>query len=136
MNNDEFLFVYGTLLQRTDTEMFRCLSKHADLVGPSVFQGRMFMIDWYPGVIESDDPAHKVHGEVYCLNNPAVLEQLDRYEGVGPEFPQPAEYIRELRNVTCDNGESLTAWIYLYNHPTDGFEQITSGDFVSYMKNA
>lgn len=128
------LFVYGTLLQRTGTDMFRLLSSNADFVGPAVFQGRMFKISWYPGVIESDDPLHRVHGEVYRLHHEAVLSQLDRYEGCGASFEEPTEYLRERREVSLETGEKITAWIYLYNHSVEGFEVITSGDFVGYSK--
>jgi gamma-glutamylcyclotransferase (GGCT)/AIG2-like uncharacterized protein YtfP len=60
-----------------------------------------------------------------------LLPLLDNYEECGPGFAQPQEYRRELQQVTLDNGDSLSAWVYIYNRATTGLRQIPGGDFLA-----
>lgn len=127
----EYLFVYGTLRQGTETNMHRLLAQHSDFVGDATFQGRLYKIDYYPGAVSSVDPAHRVKGEVYALREPAtVLPALDAYEECGPGSAEPTEYVRALQEVVLGNGHALMAWVYVYQHPTAGLTEIVSGDFL------
>ncbi|MCJ7837635.1 MAG: gamma-glutamylcyclotransferase [Burkholderiales bacterium] len=112
--------------------MYQLLERHAHFAGEASYQGRLYRIDWYPGVIPSDDPKRRVKGEVYVLPQPElVLPQLDKYEECGPGFPAPTEYVREEKEVILNNGRKLIAWIYIYNRPVAGCEEIATGDFLS-----
>lgn len=42
-------------------------------------------------------------------NNPAILAQLDRYEG--------SRYSRVLRRVLMRDGQERDAWVYVYRAP-------------------
>jgi gamma-glutamylcyclotransferase (GGCT)/AIG2-like uncharacterized protein YtfP len=131
---DVFLFVYGTMRRDTNSEMYHMLARTADFVGDGTYQGRLYRIDSYPGVVPSEDPSDVVHGEVYRLRCPyRVLSQLDQYEEYGPRYPEPTEYIREMQRVRLRNGTIVTAWIYLYNRPTDTLEWVPSGDFLKVL---
>lgn len=112
--------------------MHRLLARHADLIGDASYQGRMYSLVYYPGVVPSDNPAHQVKGEVYCLREAeSVLPRLDEYEECGPGFAAPTEYIRVQQVVVLEDGRKLTVWAYIYNRPTEGLSEIVSGDFLS-----
>lgn len=121
----DYIFVYGTLKHDANNPMAELLSSHAEFIGEAVYQGKLFKIDYYPGVIPSDDPNDKVSGEVYRLDqSDDVLPLLDLYEEVGSEFPVPNEYIRQLQLVTLNDGSIVNTWIYIYNRSTQNLERI------------
>lgn len=128
---DDLLFVYGTLRRDTESEMAHLLARYADVVGEGTYRGRLYQVDYYPGVVPSDDPADRVRGEVYSLRNPRIaLPQLDRYEGCGPGFREPTEYVRRQEEIVLTGGTACTAWVYVYNRPVDGLVWIRPGDFL------
>lgn len=127
-----YLFVYGTLLRQCNADKYRILEHFADFKGLATFQGRLFKIDYYPGVIPSNDSNDVVQGEVYRLRrHEFVLSQLDRYEECGPSFNEHTEYVRKIHYVRLSNGDAITAWVYTYNWPTDELQRIESGDFLN-----
>ncbi|MFI3155973.1 MAG: gamma-glutamylcyclotransferase family protein [Methylococcaceae bacterium] len=129
--NPDYIFVYGTLRRDANSEMSRLLAKHAEFVDDATYCGKLYKIDTYPGVVPSDDPNDLVHGEVYLLHQAdVVLPLLDQYEEFGPEFPEPNEYIRRKQAVLLNNSHSVSAWVYVYNRPTEGLEPITSASFI------
>ena len=130
--NDDLLFVYGTLRRDMRSEMSQLLERHAGFVAEGRYQGRLYRIDYYPGVVPSDNPTETVKGEVYSLrDSQVVLQELDRYEECGPGFAEPTEYVRRFETVTLLDGAVCRAWIYIYNHPIDRYTPIPSGDFVA-----
>ena len=125
------LFVYGTLRRRAGSAMYPLLACHAAFVGEASYQGVMYKVGRYPGVVPSRNSSDQVRGEVYRLRQPAlVLPQLDRYEQCRPDLPERAEYIRERQAVRLRNGKRLTAWVYLYNRPVERLPRVPSGDFL------
>ncbi|EIC29466.1 MULTISPECIES: gamma-glutamylcyclotransferase family protein [Methylomicrobium] len=115
---NDLLFVYGTLRRGSRHPLARLLAENAEWLGFAYFSGRLFDLGAYPGAVPSGDPAHRVRGELYRLDDPAaILPLLDRYEEFGEEFPEPNEFIRSLQAVRF-KGCALKAWIYLYNWPT------------------
>lgn len=126
----DHLFVYGTLREGVKHPMHAVLANHADLIGEAVFQGRLYDLGAFPGVVPSDRPEDLVHGEVYHLRHPdRALRALDRYEGVmetgGTRFR------RERADVTLKTGDVACAWIYVYNWPVRGCGLISSGDYLT-----
>ncbi len=143
---DNLLFVYGTLrLEYAETfirneisqdSIFQLLTQNSDFLGDATFRGQLFDIGGYPGVIESSNPADIVLGEIYAIHPEKagfVFKKLDYYEKCGPNFPQPAEYIRKQCAANCQ-GQSLFAWIYLYNYSASGLLRIKNGDYLNYLK--
>ena len=129
--NNTYLFVYGTLRSATNSEMFQLLARHADFVGAASYQGQLYNIDDYPGVVPSKNKTDLVQGEVYQLHDADfILQQLDDYEECGPSFLQPTEYIRELCEVRLQNDEFIKAWIYRYNLCTNSLVLLPSGNFL------
>ncbi|MGR8941841.1 MAG: gamma-glutamylcyclotransferase family protein [Gammaproteobacteria bacterium] len=130
MSNNH-LFVYGTLRRASRHPMARLLRDHAEWVGHAVYRGLLFNLGAYPGAVASDDPAHRVQGEVYRLRYSDILWLLlDRYEQFGGDFPEPNEFVRREQAVWLSGG-FITAWVYLYNHSTDGLEILRHGHFTA-----
>ena len=128
----EFLFVYGTLRHNGNNNLRQLLTSYADFIDDACYQGKLYLIDDYPGAVASNNPTDKVQGEVYFLHNPPfVLSQLDDYEECSFEFTQPTEYIREIKPVQLANGKTIPAWIYTYNFSTENLKLIASGDFLT-----
>jgi gamma-glutamylcyclotransferase (GGCT)/AIG2-like uncharacterized protein YtfP len=132
--SSDYLFVYGTLRRDSDSEMYHLLARYGQFVGDATYRGKLYMVDYYPGLVPSDNPRDVVFGEVYKLSCPdIVLSRLDDYEECGPKFSEPTEYVRRKQNVKLKSGEVIGAWVYVFDRPTDGLQLIESGDF--YRKN-
>lgn len=130
---DCFLFVYGTLRYQAKGKMSALLSGSASYLGEAHFQGKLYRIDYYPGVVASDHPEDLVVGDVFQLQSPDVtLPELDDYEGIGPAYEEPYEYERCLLPVTLTNGQTMRCWIYLYRYSVEGLERIADGDFLAH----
>lgn len=131
------IFVYGSLRKEFDHPKHELLNKNGELLGAGSCSGKLYLIDWYPGVLPSDDPTDQVYGEVYEIHQhfEAVIESLDHYEGCAPEFPEPHLYVRRIETITLEHGGSTNAWIYFYNHNPDGERLIPGGDFLKWKKS-
>jgi gamma-glutamylcyclotransferase (GGCT)/AIG2-like uncharacterized protein YtfP len=130
--NHEYIFVYGTLRRDTNNEIHHLLAKYAEFMDDATCPGKLYKVGSYPGLVPSDNSRDIVHGEVYLLRHrDIVLPLLDQYEEFGLEFPEPNEYIRQQQTVFLKNGSSATAWIYIYNHPTENLELIDPADFLT-----
>jgi gamma-glutamylcyclotransferase (GGCT)/AIG2-like uncharacterized protein YtfP len=132
MTMPDLLFVYGTLRQGNANVMAAYLAAHAEFVAGGWFQGCMYQISDYPGVVASYQPDNRVYGEVYRLNDAqAALAVLDDYEECGIQHRQPAEYQRVKTHILAMDGRVLEpVWIYLYQWPLVGKARIASGDFM------
>ena len=127
----DYLFVYGTLRRGANHPMHQLLMQNSCFIGMAHFQGKLYQVTHYPAVVASANPDEQVLGEVYQLLQPEqTLPQLDKYEECSADFPAPQEYRREMQQVVLENGDSLIAWVYLYNRSTVGLEQLLSGDFM------
>lgn len=131
----EYLFVYGTLRSDAGDSSYRYLKNNAEFIGKATFQGRLYDVGGYPGAVPSDDSSERVLGEVFLVKNPEnTFRQVDEYEEYRPADHAKGEYRREIWRVVLHSGETLNAWIYIYNLPTDGFPVIASGDYVCFLE--
>jgi gamma-glutamylcyclotransferase (GGCT)/AIG2-like uncharacterized protein YtfP len=127
----DLLFVYGTLMRGYEHPMARMLSANADFAGEARCRGRLYLVKHYPGLVQSDDPADIVFGEVFRLRQPAeMLREFDMYEACGEGFAEPTQYIRRMFPLTLDGGAASEAWTYLYNWPVAHLPRIVSGRFM------
>ena len=111
--------------------MAKYLNDHAKYLGRGFFQGKLYLVDYYPGAIASKRTQDKVVGDIYELyDSEKVFEKMDDYEECGPRFPKPWEYYRKEVTIHDDKGGTLSAWIYLYNKPTQSLKRLPSGDFL------
>jgi gamma-glutamylcyclotransferase (GGCT)/AIG2-like uncharacterized protein YtfP len=127
----DYLFVYGTLLRRARHPMAAMLAARADFIGEGRYRGRLYRVAHYPGVVPSDAADDVVFGDVYALRHPARLwPRLDAYEGCGPQAPRPPQYRRTLQTIAIADGQTLDAFVYLYNRPMARLRRIRSGRFL------
>ena len=97
----DLLFVYGTLMRGFDHPMARLLEQNAEFLGEAQCAGRLYLVRHYPGLVDSDDAADRVSGQLFRLPQPRdVLAKLDDYEGCGEGAVPPHEFIRVMRPVT------------------------------------
>jgi len=116
-------FAYGTL--RREAPMHALLGGSARFVCEARVRGRLWDLGAYPGVTDSRFRGDQVKGELYALaeeGREALLDSLDRYEGEAFE--------RALREVVTADGETCTAYVYLFLGSTRGGRRIESGDYV------
>ena len=97
----DYLFVY-------ESEEREVVARHATAVGRAVLRARR----WGPGaertVVRSPEPADRVSGFVYRLEEglrEVLLAELDALE---------RNLRRERVAVHLESGESVTAWVYLW----------------------
>ncbi len=111
--------------------MANFLAENATLVGLALLpKAKLYKIDWYPALIETEDEENEVVGDVFKLKDVAAWTKIDEYEGIGVGEP-PYEYRRSKVRVKTEDGE-LDSWVYFYNIDLpDGAELIESGDFLN-----
>lgn len=104
----------------------------ATFVGFGSFAGHLYDVGAYPAAVCSDDPAERVHGEVYRLHAPAeTLARLDAYEGCDADAPAPHEYVRTILDVRLLPEDALLpAFVYLYHWPVAGLTRVLGGDYL------
>lgn len=127
--SSEFLFVYGTLMRGYPHPMARELAQRAAYKGRAAYQGRLFLVESYPGAVPSANKDDVVHGEVFHLHDLSYLAAFDHYEACDPGASKPTQYRRVIQTVQMDSGETVETWIYLYNWPTSKLSRIASGKF-------
>lgn len=125
-----YLFVYGTLRKECSSGAHKEYLASADYISPAKVQGKLYMVDYYPGLVLSDEEVWAL-GEIYLLAQLSQLHHLDVYEGCAEKSPQPHEYKRCLTNVVLNSGETLQAWTYVYQQDTVSLQPIPTGDFLN-----
>ncbi len=131
--NSDYLFVYGTLQQDLDNEMSKFLSQYSEVVSKGFILGKLYKISWFPGAISSDVTSEHVYGTVYKLKHISeTFKVLDDYEGFDVEQPNESLFKRKITTVFLENGNSIDAWVYLYNGSVTDVTHIISGDFLTF----
>jgi gamma-glutamylcyclotransferase (GGCT)/AIG2-like uncharacterized protein YtfP len=111
----EYLFAYGSLRWGATNPTARHLHGLASWMGIGRMPGRIYSLGDYPGAVLDENCGQWVEGDVFQLgDSQAVFRVLDPYEGIGDEFPQPHEYLRQ-RCPVYFHGEVLSCWVYLHN---------------------
>jgi gamma-glutamylcyclotransferase (GGCT)/AIG2-like uncharacterized protein YtfP len=121
------LFVYGTLRPGCAHPMARFLAERGRLLGRAKIQGRLYDLDWYPGLLEPAAADDWVQGDLYELADPdATLPKLDRYE-IGAS----ALFERRFALVRSEAEGDVTAWVYYYRGKVNAGQRIASGDYLN-----
>lgn len=135
MSEQQYLFVYGTLLSEYgDKDSRELMDKYSEFLGKAIIEAKMFMVDYYPGIVPCDDTEkYYVKGELYKLNEPELLFKfLDKYEEYNPLDPTHSEFIRKKATVKLkSSGETYEAWVYFFNQSTEDLEFLPKGDFMN-----
>ena len=125
----EYLFVYGTLMQRFDNPYAQLLRQYATFIEEGSFGGKLYKLDGYPGAVAETDPSKRVYGEIFEVHRPDELfAALDAYEDVF-EDPATSLYLRTQIEVRAASGLPVHCWVYLYNQSVEGYESYPSGYF-------
>ena len=118
----EHLWVYGTLRHGCENPHAEMLARASRYLGPARVQGRLYRIDWYPGVVLTSAPEDRVIGDLFEILDSTVLAALDQYEG-------SEEYRRVGTEAVLDAGERVKCWVYEYILPVGESRRIVSGDW-------
>ncbi|PWG80382.1 gamma-glutamylcyclotransferase family protein [Pararcticibacter amylolyticus] len=131
MNEADYLFVYGTLLH-TSNYFGALLNHHACLYSEGHIKGRLYHAGEYPALITDPESESWVYGKIFRLQQQnKIWKELDEYEGFGPGFSQPNEFVRVKRTV-CTGKECLECWLYQYNLSSENLPLIESGRYGQY----
>ena len=122
----DLVFVYGTL-RRGASNHFRMAG--ADFVAAGTVGGRIYRIDWYPGLV-LDAGGGRIHGEVFAVRE-ELLAALDVFEGASTEEVEGCEYRRVRTEVQTGGGGSLVAWVWEWLGPVDEAKAIPGGDWLA-----
>jgi gamma-glutamylcyclotransferase (GGCT)/AIG2-like uncharacterized protein YtfP len=127
----QYLFTYGTLRLNQSHPIANFLAENAELVGLALLpKAKLYRIDWYPALIETNDENDHVTGDLFKLNDMESFKIIDEYEGIGIGN-EPYEYRRSRVKIKTDT-EELESWVYFYNLPLpEESELIESGDFLN-----
>ena len=132
MPPEELLFVYGTLRRGYGHPLHQEILNHARPLGLARYQGYLYDLGPYPAATPAPAGLGGVMGEVYALENPGpLLNTLDVYEGCMDPNGQPGEYRPERVPVTLETGNTVLAWIYLYNSAPPEARRIPGGDYLA-----
>ncbi len=126
MASHEVVFVYGTL-RRGGSNHFRM--EAAEFICKGRICGRMYRIDWYPGLV-LDAAGDDIVGEAYRVDA-ELLGNLDSFEGISPGDREGSEYQRVATTVTAEDGSTLTAWVWEWRGEVEGNQRLTSGDWLA-----
>ncbi|QRR02529.1 gamma-glutamylcyclotransferase family protein [Dyadobacter sandarakinus] len=130
----QYLFVYGTLMRGFANLFARKLEEEGTYLSAGSMPGSLYLVDWYPGAIRDESSISKVYGEVFRLHAPdTLLTELDEYEDVS-EDEKSSLYLRKKVDITCDTGDQLLCWTYLYNQPVHTLSLLKSGNFRDWVK--
>ena len=122
----EMVFVYGTL-RRGGSNHFRM--EGAEFITAGRIYGRMYKIDWYPGLV-LDDAGDDIIGEVYAVDI-KMLGSLDSFENVSAGDTEGSEYRRVETTVTRPDGETLLAWVWEWLGEASEHRRLRSGDWLA-----
>lgn len=109
---DRFFF-YGLLRRGQRGHAQLGLGERMRFVSEDAVRGSVRDLGLYPGLTLGGDG--EVAGEVHEAVDPAVIADLDAYEGYDPAKPLESEYIR--KKVTAVSG--VEVWIYEHNPDAD-----------------
>ena len=130
------IFVYGSLRSGFRNPAYEDLTRYFKYSGEALVKGKFFDAGSHPVALATNDE-HFILGELYCMNSEDefswAFEQLDDYEGLNVEAGETPLYKRCLAEV-FQNGETQTAWIYLYNKTVDGMPELETVDVMRYLQ--
>ena len=124
-SSPQLVFVYGTL-RPGGSNHFRMAG--AEFIAAGTITGRMYRIDWYPGLI-LDETGDEIHGEVYSVP-PELLSALDVFEGLSAGEIEGSEYRRVLTTLVQKDSRTLDAWVWEWLGINDESQRLTDGDWL------
>lgn len=127
MNNQDYLFVYGTLRNDYNLKLKNQVAKDLEYVGQAKVEANLYDLGKYPGAIK-EHHNNEVIGDVFLIENPdRTFKILDKYEG--------EKFTRNKNRVRLRSGKSIDAWVYWYNQKPLERQKIKYKDYLNYLKS-
>ena len=120
------VFVYGTLRKGGRNDINR-LTPAPRYVGMGEVKGRLYHIDWYPGLTLGGDEAVTVVGEVYEVTPPleAILDEIECLEE-----GEHSEYFKREMAIEVA-GTPISCFLYEINpNRVRGRQPMGHGDWI------
>ena len=131
----EHLFLYGTLLPALAPPELRPALARLRSLGRGVLRGILYDLGDHPGAVPDAQAATRIAGEVFELpDDPALLAQLDAYEGYVPERPSESLFVRVRQPVSAAGIGRLECWVYVYARDPAGAPRVVSGDWIAHAR--
>lgn len=133
----EYLFVYGSLRREYGHPLRREMDPLIQSSEMATCPGRLYHIDWYPGMVEADERTNKgnVVGELLGFHKndlEKLWPTLDEFEDYFIHAPERSLFLRKKCFVFRQGSEtSVEAFVYIYNGVVDQTKLIASGDFLN-----
>lgn len=125
MKEGDYLFVYGSLRrgEASDLEAGSRWGGGANFIGEDAINGKLYRVGWYPGVKTDpgmyDTNLDVVLGDVFQINDAALITLLDGYEG----------YPHLFNRIETRSANGHTVWVYTYNPTVKEEARVPSGDW-------
>jgi gamma-glutamylcyclotransferase (GGCT)/AIG2-like uncharacterized protein YtfP len=112
----QYLFVCGTLMSEYVAGDVAEVMKRLQLIGAGSVRGRLYNLGPYPGAVIDNSATTSIHGELLRLpDDETTLAELDAYEDFNPTRPDDCLFIRKQTSVELVDGQTVDAWMYVYN---------------------
>ena len=113
---NDYLFVYGTLMQNHNNYYAQLVQKNSSLIGNGFIYAKKYDLGDYPGIKICNSKTQQTFGEVYQIKNNLnlILKELDYYEGYNSENPKESLFIRKKVTVFTEGANTIKAWVYEY----------------------
>ncbi len=113
----EFIFVYGTLRPAMAPPEMKSIVGRWKPAGSATVLGQLVDLGDYTGAVLDANTSSRIVGEVFELpNDPAMMAELDEYEGFDPDEADTSLFCRVKTEVKLASGGNRTCWMYVYNH--------------------
>ncbi|MDX2042969.1 MAG: acetylornithine/succinylornithine family transaminase [Acidobacteriota bacterium] len=113
----EFIFVYGTLRPAMAPPEMKHIVGRWKPVGSGTVLGQLLDLGDYTGAVLDANTSSRIVGEAFEMpNDPAMLAELDEYEGFEPDEPETSLFCRVKTEVKLASGGNQSCWMYVYNH--------------------
>jgi gamma-glutamylcyclotransferase (GGCT)/AIG2-like uncharacterized protein YtfP len=102
---NKLVYVYGTLKSGFGNHRILETSEFVGEVTTKPFY-RLYNVGHYPGLVEDAETGKAIQGELYRVTDPAVMQRLDRLEGI------PWLYRREYLKIEGMEDDEVQGYIY------------------------
>jgi gamma-glutamylcyclotransferase (GGCT)/AIG2-like uncharacterized protein YtfP len=126
----EYLFVYGTLRFDLASVETRSLLAGVKRISAATVRGKLYDLGEYPGLILEEGGA-LISGEMLELGAAKTqLRALDAYEEFAENAVSQSLFVRTKCRAVLADGQSVEAWIYVYNQSLNAARLIEGGDYA------
>ncbi len=126
----KYLFVYGSLRSGLTPAEVKPLLNGIERISPATVRGWLYDLGEYSGVQLAEEGGLVV-GELLELGDaPTQLSALDSYEGFDESAVSQCLFVRTICRAALPDGQSVEAWIYVYNQSLNAAHLIESGDYA------